>query len=101
VTGEIKTTTEVDVYTFTGLSAANPTDMQISVTTDADLTVLVDTVSTFDSDALVTVALGGKAGSGTTTGFVGTTRFIKVVAADGAATPTGKYTIGFRRIVTN
>jgi hypothetical protein len=72
--------------------------MQISATGDADVTVLVDTVATFDSDDLVTVSLGGRSGSATTNGFVGATRFIKVVAADGADADTGKYTLGFRRI---
>lgn len=101
VRGELKAQGESDVYLFSGLSANNPTDMEVSIVSDADVVVRVDHTPTFDSDDLVEITRGGKAGSGRTNGFVGTQRFIQVVAAPDGAKATGKYTIGIRRVPTN
>lgn len=98
VTGELKTAGEVDVYKFTGLSQTNPTDVLVSVVSDSDVVVQVDTVDTFDSDELVTISQGGKAGMGVTAGFVGKDRFIQITSAPDGGKPTGKYTLGIKRI---
>lgn len=98
VTGELGADGENDYYKFTGLSGINTTDMLVSVTSDAEVLVRVDTEPTFDSDGLVEVMLGGKAGSGITAGMVGATRYIQVVASPDAGKQTGKYTLGFKRL---
>ncbi len=98
VEGELTAAGESDVYAFTGLSTKNVTDMLVSVTSDAEVVVTVDTVPTFDSDSAVQISLGAKAGNGITTNFVGATRYIHVTAAEGASKATGKYTLGIKRL---
>lgn len=98
VTGELKEDGEVDVYAFTGLSTKIATDMLVTITSDAQLDVVVDTEPTMESEGAVKVSLGGKAGSSTTSGHVGATRFIKVMAAEGASKSKGTYTLGFKRL---
>lgn len=98
VNGELKADGEVDVYKFTGLSQVNPTDMLVSVVSDSDVIVLVDTVPTLDSDDLVEIRRGGKAGMGVTSSFVGQERYIQVTADPDGGKPTGKYTLGIKRL---
>lgn len=98
VTGELSAAGEIDVYTFSGLSTKTVTDMLVSVTSDAEVEVTVDTVPTMDSENAIKVTLGGKAGSATTLGHLGATRFIQVSAAEGASKATGAYTLGFKRL---
>lgn len=98
VTGELKAAGESDYYLVSGLSAANDTDMLVSLTSDADVLVRVDTVPTFDSDNLVEVTLGGKAGSAATTAMVGNNRYVQVTAVPDGNKQTGKYTLGFKRL---
>jgi hypothetical protein len=96
VEGELKEAEERDYYLFTGHSTTAAVDMLLSVTSDADVLVWIDTVPTFDSDALVELTLGGTAGSVATSGLVGKDRYIRVIA-DGQKT-TGKYSLGIKRI---
>jgi len=98
ITGELKTAEEVDVYSFDGFSASNATDILVSVVSDSDVLVHVDFVPTFDSDQLVEISRGGKAGMGVTADVVGQKRFIKVVSVPDSGKPTGKYTLGIKRI---
>ncbi len=98
VSGELKAAGESDYYKFSGLSGANTTDMLVSLTSDAEVLVRVDTEPTFDSDNLVEVTLGGKAGSAATAAMVGTTRYIQVTAVPDGNKQTGKYTLGFKRL---
>jgi hypothetical protein len=100
VQGELKAAGETDVYTFTGLSGGNPTDMLVSLTADADVLVRIDTVPTFDSESLVEITLGGKAGSAETLEMKGTTRYIAVSATPDGNKQTGKYTLGVKRLPT-
>ncbi len=101
ITGELETAEEVDVYKFTSFSQVNPTDILVSVVSDSDVMVRVDTVPTFDSDQLVEVYRGGKAGVGVTTDFVGQNRFIEVSAVKDSGKPTGKYTLGIKRVAAS
>jgi hypothetical protein len=96
--GELKAADEVDYYKLTGLSAVNATDMLVSVISDSDVIVRIDTVPTFDSDHLVEVVRGGKAGMGVTTDFVGQSRFIQVLPKPESLTSVGKYTLGIKRL---
>jgi hypothetical protein len=98
INGELATAEEVDVYKFTGLSQVTPTDMLVSVVSDSDVLVRVDTVPTFDSEHLVEITRGGTAGMGVTTEFVGQNRYIQVVAVPDSGNPTGKYSLGIKRI---
>lgn len=98
INGALKAANETDVYMFTGLSQTNPTDMLVSLVTDSDVVVRVDTVPTFDSDDLVEVVRGGTAGMAATRGFVGKDRFVQVVAAEDGAKKTGKYSLGIKRL---
>lgn len=98
VKGELKAAGEKDYYRFTGLSATNMTDMLVSVVSDVDIVVRVDTAPTLDSDGLVEVVPGGKGGMALSNGHVGATRFISVQAAPGAKKATGTYTLGFKRV---
>lgn len=100
LTGELSATGENDFYKFTGLSQANPTDMQLSLTSDADVLVRVDTVPTFDSENLLEVVQGGRAGSGFTASMTGATRYIQVTALPDGSKKTGKYTLGMKRIAS-
>lgn len=100
MTGELAAAGESDFYKYTGLSAGNATDMQISVTSDADVLVRIDTVPTFDSESLVEVVQGGRAGSGFTAGMKGATRYIQVTALPDGSKQTGKYTLGMKRIAS-
>ena len=72
--------------------------MLVSVFSDADVVVRVDTVPTFDSDDLVEITQVGKAGMGVTSGFVGQNRFIQVTGAPDSNKPKGKYTLGIKRL---
>jgi hypothetical protein len=101
VRGEIKELGESDVYMFSGLSAVNATDLEVSIVSDADLVVRVDRTPTFDSNQALEVAQGGKAGSGRTRNLVGAQRFIRVTAAPDGDKGTGTYTLGLRRVPTN
>ena len=98
INGELTVEGEVDVYKFSGLSETNPTDMLVSIVSDSDVVVRVDTASTFDSENLVEIMQGGKAGMGVTSDFVGPTRYIEVTAAPDSNKPLGKYTLGIKRI---
>lgn len=98
VKGELLTADEVDIYKFSGLSANNATDMQVSVISDADVLVTVDTVPTFDSEGALVIQQAGKAGSGATLNLSGPDRFIKVTALPDSKVQTGKYTLGMKRV---
>lgn len=98
INGELTAEGEVDVYKFTGLSQVNPTDMLVSIVSDSNVVVRVDTVPTFDSDNLVEITQGGKAGMGVTSDFVGQNRYIQVTAAPDSNKPLGKYTLGIKRL---
>jgi hypothetical protein len=100
LTGELSAAGENDFYKFTGLSAVNPTDMQLSVQSDADVLVRVDTLPTFDSENLLEVVQGGRAGSGFTASMTGATRYIQVTALPDGTKQTGKYTLGMKRIAS-
>jgi hypothetical protein len=100
LTGELSAAGENDFYKFTGLSASNPTDMQLSLTSDADVLVRVDTVPTFDSENLLEVVQTGRAGSGFTASMKGATRYIQVTALPDGSKQTGKYTLGMKRIAS-
>jgi hypothetical protein len=100
ITGELAANGENDFYKITGLSASNPTDMQLSLDSDADVLVRVDTVPTFDSENLLEVVQGGRAGSGFTAAMVGATRYIQVTALPDGSKQTGKYTLGMKRIAS-
>lgn len=100
VTGELVAAGESDVYAFSGLSASNPTDMQVSIASDVDVVVLIDTVPTFDSDAAVELTRGGKIGSVATSGLVGSMRYIAVLADPDGTKQTGKYSLGIKRITS-
>lgn len=100
ITGELASSGENDFYKLTGLSAVNPTDMQLSLTSDADVLVRVDTVPTFDSENLLEVVQGGRAGSGFTAAMTGNTRYIQVAALPDGSKQTGKYTLGMKRIAS-
>lgn len=92
VQGELTTATELDTYSFSGLGAATAIDLVVSLTADdPKINVLVDTVDTFDSDAVTQVAMGGKVGSGSTVGMQAAQRFLQVSGAK------GKYKLGIRR----
>lgn len=99
ITGELTAADEVDVYSFDGLSASNTTDILVSVLSDSDVVVRVDTVPTFDSDQVTTIERGGKAGMGVTADFVGQKRYIEVSSSPDSDKPTGKYTLGVKRIL--
>lgn|GEM_PF-2062828 len=96
--GELTEEGEVDVYRFSGLSAVNATDMLVSIISESNVVVRVDTVPTFDSENLVEITQGGKAGMGVTSSFVGQNRYIQVTAAPDGNKPTGKYTLGIKRL---
>ncbi|MDF2696696.1 MAG: hypothetical protein K0S65_5079, partial [Labilithrix sp.] len=98
INGELTAADEVDVYRFSGLSQTNTTDMLVSVVSDSDVIVRVDTVPTFDSEQLIEITQGGKAGMGVTTDFVGKDRYLQVVALPDGGKPTGKYTLGIKRL---
>lgn len=98
VSGELTAADEVDVYKLGGLPAATPVDMLVSVMSDADVVVLVDTVPTFDSENVVEVTRGGTAGMTTTANFVGKDRFIQVTAKPDSSKQTGKYTLAIKRL---
>lgn len=98
VKGELKEATEVDYYTLTSLSTTRATDLQLSVASEADVVVRIDTVPTFDSENVLTLTRGGTAGRIETEGFVGATRYIEVKPAADSGKPTGKYTLGFKRL---
>jgi hypothetical protein len=100
INGELKAADEVDVYKFSGLSATLSTDMLVSVISDAEVTISVDTVPTFDGPNLVEIHQGGSAGMGTTSEWVGAERYIRVTAKPDAGKPTGKYSLGVKRIAT-
>jgi hypothetical protein len=100
MTGELSAAGENDFYKFTGLSAVNPTDMHLSVTSDADVLVRIDSVPTFDSESLLEVVQGGRAGSGFTASMTGATRYIQVTALPDGSKKTGKYTLGMKRIAS-
>lgn len=97
ITGSLATAAEVDFYKFTGLSAVNVTDTLVSVASDGNVVVRVDTVPTFDSPNLVEVYPTGTTGAGVTADAVGATRYIQVAAADGAGAP-GNYSLGIKRL---
>jgi hypothetical protein len=97
INGELKAADEIDVYTSTGLSAVNVTDMQVSIITDANVLVRIDKVGTFDSPELVEFTAAAGAGSAITTGYVGPNRFIQV-APSGEGKATGKYSLGVKRL---
>lgn len=98
--GELTANGESDVYAFTGLSAKSSTDLLVSVTSEAEVVVTIDTVPTMDSEHAVQIQLGGgaRAAMGATTAFVGANRYIQVTAAPDAAKATGKYTLGMKRL---
>ena len=98
INGELKDEGEIDVYKFTGLSPTNVTDMLVTVISDSNVVVRVDTAPTFDSENLVEITQGGKAGMGVTSSFVGQNRFIQVMAAPDSNKPKGKYTLGIKRL---
>jgi hypothetical protein len=92
VQGELKTASEIDTYSFAGLSAGSAVDIQVSIApANPSIGVLVDTVNTYDSMDVVQIQAGGKVGSATTVNMTGASRFIQV---SGAA---GKYSLGIRR----
>ena len=96
VTGNLGAAGETDVYVLSGFPAG-ARDVQISITSDAELEVLVDTSPTFNADPL-TIDRNHRAGSGITTNFVGANRYIQVNAVAGAAKPLGSYTLGVRAV---
>lgn len=98
VDGKIGSASEVDTYAFNGLSAAETIDLQVSLYTDSELTVLVDSADSFDSPSMTSISLVGKTGSATTIDMQGASRFLRVMAADGASKPTGSYKLGVRRL---
>lgn len=98
VDGKLASASEVDTYAFNGLSGAETIDLQVSLYTDSDLTVLVDSVDSFDSASMTSISLVGKTGSATTIDMQGASRFLRVMAADGASKPTGSYKLGVRRL---
>ncbi|AKV02191.1 hypothetical protein AKJ09_08854 [Labilithrix luteola] len=98
VQGSLGKASEMDTYAFHGLSGEDTIDLQVSLYTDSNLTVLVDSKGTFDSPSMVSISLSGKTGSSTTVAMYGTSRFIRVMAADSAAKPTGSYKLGVRRL---
>lgn len=97
VAGELKEPDEIDVYSTTGLSQTNVTDMQVSILTEADVVVRVDRVGTFDSPDLIEFTASAGAGSAFTTGWVGPNRYIQILAS-GYGKATGKYSLGIKRL---
>lgn len=101
VSGELKAAGEEDSYRFISLPKTTPADMRLVVKSEVPLTILVDNTEDFSSDAAFQLDVTDAIGEGSTEGLTGgdgQTYFIKVMAADGAPTPKGKYTIGFRRL---
>lgn len=100
LTGALGADKEVDFYRFTNLAEAKVTNVQFSITSDAEVVVYIDTVPTMDSDDLVELTLGGSAGN-TLTALKGKDRYVAVRAAEDAAVKTGKYTLGVKRLPAN
>ena len=98
VSAELAADGEVDLYSSTGLSATNVTDMQVSVLAAGDVVVSIDKVATFDSPELVEFTATAGAGSAVTAGFVGPNRYIRVTSAPNATAPAGKYSLGVKRL---
>jgi hypothetical protein len=92
VQGELTTANELDTYVINGLGAGTVIDLTVSMTADSpNIGALVDTVSTFDSNGAIQVQMGGKVGSGSTSGLKAAQRFLQVGGAK------GKYKLGIRR----
>lgn len=97
VEGNLEAAGESDVYKLGGFSSEDADDVIVSLLSDGDVIVRVDTSPTFDSENLIAVGRGGKAGMNITSNCVGENRWIQVTSPFNGGKLAGKYSFGIKR----